>query len=105
MMDSFQYISSANYFWHSMAMTTACSIFLGSFLYNGDHRTLAKGILTLLPYIALLITTTVLRINGLPEINNHVQVYAGLCTIVSLTIFYMLGLFLGVTITKLAHKK
>lgn len=104
MIESFIYISNSSYFWQSMFMTTACSVFLGSFLYNGDLKLLAKGLLTLIPYIALLLTTTSLRIFGLPEITNYHQAYAGIVTIIMLTIFYCLGLIIGVCITKHAHR-
>lgn len=103
MFESFIYISNSSYFWHSMFSTTACSIFIGSFLYNGDFKLFSKGLFTLIPYIVLLLATTTLRINGLPEIINYAQAYAGMATIIMLTIFYCIGLFLGVCVTKYAH--
>lgn len=105
MIEAFEYISHASYFWQSMFMTTACSIFLGAFLYNGDFKLFSKGLLTLIPYILLLLSTTLLRINGLPVITNIHQAYAGLTTIISLSIFYIMGLLIGVCVTRLAHKK
>lgn len=99
----FNYITSAPFFWSTMAMTTASSLWIGALLYNGDFKLFVKSLFTLIPYVALLFATTVVRITNV-EINNHAQAYAGVGTILFLTFFYVLGLLLGVLITKAAHK-
>lgn len=103
-MDAITYVISAPYFWQTMVMTSACSMFLGPMLYNGDYKLLAKGLFTIIPYIALLLTTTIVRISNYP-INNHYMAYAGLVTIIFLSFFYLSGMILGVLITRQAHKR
>ena len=100
---SFQYVMNAPYFVQTMGLTTASSMFIGATLYNGDLKTLAKGMITLIPYVLLLLAVTIIRLTSNP-ITNPVLACAGLATIIFLTIFYVLGLLLGVEVVKLAHK-
>lgn len=102
LIDAWLYVSTAPFFWQSMFMTSACSIFIGALLYNGDAKLLAKGMFTLIPYVLLLLTVTIIRLSGVVILRPY-QAYAGLATIISLSIFYVFGLVLGVFITKLAH--
>lgn len=104
MTESLIYVITAPYFWQTMAMTSASSIWIGALLYNGDLRMLVKGLVTLVPYVSLLVATNVLRISNNP-INDEKLAYAGIITILFLTIFYIKGLIFGVLITKYAHKK
>lgn len=100
---SIQYVINAPYFWQTMFSTSLCSVFLGATLYNGDLAKLAKGMITIIPYTILLIAVNIIRLTSNP-INNPVLAYAGVITIFFLTIFYILGLILGVEVVKLAHR-
>lgn len=102
--DCINYVTIAPYFWHTMVATTMSSIFIGAILYNGDLENLFKGMIALIPYIALLVLTTTIRLSSV-EIESTTMAFAGLTTIAFITFFYILGLVLGVLITKLAHRK
>lgn len=102
--DTLQYIINAPFFFETVGFITASSMFIGATLYNGDLKLFAKGLITLLPYAGLLLLTNAIRIANYP-INNHVQAYAGLATIVVVTVAYVSGLFMGVELVRYALKK
>lgn len=97
---SINYITSASFFYPTMGMTAAASIFLGAAFYNGEIRQMWKAIIVITTYAALLlltITSRVVESLGNPEIphNTHLA-YASTITIFFLTIYYILGIIIGV---------
>ena len=106
LLDSFLYVIADIYFWPSMAVIVMIGIFIGSVLYGGCIRELKKMIISMSIYGLLIATVTSSRV--LPDfvdgrfIAHHP--FSGVATIVLVTIFYLLGTYLGVRITKHAHK-
>ena len=93
------FVTSGHNFWLAMGLTGATGIFIGASLYDGNLSMLKKGILTLLFYAFFIIITIYMRIDGnsgIPIFHRHPQSTAGMITIVFVTIFYILGMILGV---------
>lgn len=104
-LQSLYYVTSDFYFWPSMTFTTMVGIFIGAVIYDGDLKQIGKALVAISSYILLLTTANLTRV--IPEINVVVNPYkpiAGIVTMVIVTIFYLLGMFLGVLITKHAHR-
>ena len=100
------YVMSDQFFWLSMTFTTFIGIFVGSIIYNGDIKDLSKGLILLATYVFMILLPTFFRI--MPQITtsqHQYQLFAGIYTICIVTVFYLFGMFLGVVVTKLAHKK
>lgn len=107
--DAFRYVINDSYFWLSMAFTTSCGVFVGSVLYDGVLREIKKAVVVLGSYAVLLVMTTLARV--LPIVTSpgyhpsqSGQPMAGVVTILLVTTFYLFGIWLGVFITKKAHK-
>ena len=102
------YVVSQPFFWASMGFTTLIGIFIGSVIYDGDLEQMKKGLIVLGSYCIILIISTSTRIfpqiAHTPEASSY-QLYAGIITIFLVSIFYLLGMALGVVITKKAHKE
>lgn len=93
------FVTSANGFWMAMGLTTATGIFIGASLYDGNLSMFKKGAVSIVFYAVLLIITTFLRIDGnsgIPVFQRHPQSTAGMITVFFITIFYLLGMSLGV---------
>jgi hypothetical protein len=102
------YVINQDFFWASMGFTTLIGIFIGSVIYDGDMHEMKKGLIALGSYGVMLLISNSTRI--IPQIHTTepqkiYQLFAGLITIGVVTIFYLLGMFLGVVITKKAHKE
>lgn len=95
------YISAAPYFWGTMGFITAMAMFFGVILYDGKLDEAGKALVGLGSYVSLLLWVNIIRINSVPKINDHVQAYAGIITILVVTSFWCLGLFIGVLISRL----
>lgn len=107
MLNSLLYISQAPYFIETLGLVMACSAWVGASVYNGDLKMLTKGIITIGSYAAFLYLITSTRVNNVVNtvgITNQVMAYAGLVTILVLTIFYILGMIIGVLTIYLVHK-
>lgn len=109
---SVSYVINAPFFYSSMGMTAATSIFIGAAMYNGELKPASKGILAVLSYAILLLITTLPRV--FDRLNNSElafsqertsMAYAGAITIFFLTIWYILGILIGVYTVQRAHKK
>jgi RsiW-degrading membrane proteinase PrsW (M82 family) len=101
---SFFYITSDPFFWPSMSFTTLIGIFIGSVIYDGDMEQIRKALITLCSYCFMLLTVTTTRIMPTIPFTTHPErPFAGVVTIFLVTIFYILGMFLGVFITRKAH--
>lgn len=104
-LNSFIYVMSDGFFWPSMAITVMIGIFVGSTVYDGCVAEMKKMILSLFIYAGIIITVTSSRIfpslfDGVNRVHNP---FSGIATILLVTIFYLLGMCLGVCITKHAH--
>lgn len=104
MQDTILYVISAPYFWQTMSMITSCAIFIGAIVFNGEVRTVLKGVVAIGVYALFLTLTNIIRISN-QVITNYSQAYAGTVTIGFITFFYLLGMFMGVLITKKAVTK
>ncbi len=107
-LSSLKYITSDNFFWGSMAMVSIIGAFIGAVIYDGVLREVKKAIVVILAYAFLIITITSERV--IPQLDRITSEslympFAGIETILIVTIFYSLGMFLGVYLTKKAHKK
>jgi len=107
LLSSLEYVINNDYFWVSMAMTTTIGVFIGSVLYDGVLKEVKKVMVVMLSYTLMIVTTNSARI--LPIINSgnaHSinQPFAGIATTILVTVFYILGMWLGVKITNHAHK-
>lgn len=99
------YVTSDSFFWPSMAITTMIGLFIGAVLYDGCIREIKKLIISMLAYAFMVITVTVERIvpsffDGVFRIHNP---FAGTVTVLAVTLFYLLGMVIGILITKYAH--
>jgi len=104
-LQAFKYVTSDFYFWPSMTFTTMVGIFIGAVIYDGDVREVRKGLIALASYVLLLATVNLTRV--IPEIGAASVPYkpiAGIVTMILVTVFYLFGMWLGVKITKRAHK-
>lgn len=104
LIESIKYIVGDYYFIPSMGVVAMMGIFIGAIIYNGDVKEIKKGLAVLLTYASLLVMANISRI--LPILSytrNTYQPLAGMATIGFVTIFYFLGMILGVLITKKAH--
>lgn len=105
--EAFKYITSDPYFCLSMGLTTSIGMFVGAVIYDGLLRDVKKAVIVLISYAFLLGATTLARV--LPKIPNEVvnvnQPFAGVETIIIITIFYILGMWFGVKLVNKAGKK
>lgn len=108
-MQSINYVTSAQFFYPSMGMTAMTSIFIGAAFYNGEIRAMWKGAIAIGSYAGLLLLTTISRIiqtlqNSNIEHSPAYMAYAGVVTIFFLTIYYILGMIIGVYTVKRVRK-
>lgn len=103
---AFLYVTSDPFFWPSMTFTTLIGIFIGSVIYDGDVEQIRKAIIMLSSYVIMIILVTLTRVidDITPSITQG-KPFAGLITISIVTFFYLIGMLLGVVITKMAHKE
>lgn len=104
---SLNYVTTDQFFWLAMGMTTVLGLFIGAVVYDGVIKDVKKVVIVLLSYVSILSFTNYARIlpiiikDGIHEQN---QPLAGIVTILLVTFFYLLGMILGVFITNKAHK-
>lgn len=110
-MDSFTYISQAPAFWGSMGFTTALGIFIGALLYDGNLNQVMKGVVAVGSHAFMIIWLNLIRINsvlpGLKE-NGHsnaCMALAGTATIVAVSIAWLLGMIIGVSVIRLKYRR
>ncbi|MDE2233520.1 MAG: hypothetical protein KGJ90_05430 [Patescibacteria group bacterium] len=101
------YVVNAPYFWLSMGLVAGVSVFVGAIIYDGDLKTAWKGIISILTYGFFIFEITFTRIlhleNGL-SVQDPTR-YGGLLTILFVTIFWVIGMLLGVFASKKTHKR
>ena len=102
---SILYVVNDPFFLASMGFTTAVGIFIGAVIYDGDLKQIKKVIFSLSSYMMLLLVTNLSR--TIPEITIATSAHkpiASAVTMIIVTVFYLLGMYMGVGITKRAHK-
>ena len=100
----FEYVTQTPSFWPAMGWVTACAMFLGATIYNGDTTKLCKWLITTIPYTLLMIAVNILRLHNV-DINDHVQAYAGSFSILVTSFFYFLGMIMGVGLIHIFVRK
>lgn len=97
---TFEYVSRAPYFWLTMGMVTAVSMFIGAIVFDGDLPTATKGIIGVLSYVFFLIQVQFTRVtDAIPRLKPPSPSYtwhAATVTIIIMTLFWMIGVLLGV---------
>ena len=100
------YVISDPYFWPSMAFTTLVGIFIGAVVYDGLLHEVKKMLLSLTVYAFIILTVNLGR--ALPDvyaIEESFKPLAPSVTIVLVTVFYLLGMYLGVKIVNKVRQK
>ena len=103
---SILYVAHDPFFWPSMAFTTMVGVFIGAIIYDGNTTEVKKMIASLMCYAILIMTVNATRVIPLLQASTNGvlhQPFASIVTIATVTIFYLLGTFIGVRITKKAH--
>lgn len=104
------YVINAPYFYSLIGMTIASAMFVGATLYNGELKQATKGIVTVGSYSGFLLLmfsariTESIRMYGIVA-GREYQVWAGVETIIMSTLAYVIGLLLGVYVSKKAREK
>lgn len=93
------YVIQAPYFWATMGSITAVSIFVGAILYDGILPTAIKGTIAILLYASLIFATHMIRANNsinVKQLTVSEMSYASPVVLVIITIFWVVGVMLGV---------
>lgn len=101
------YVVNSPGFWGSMGFTTATSMLVGALLYDGRLEEFKKGVITITTYGFFIFITMTSRIA--PQIQqldpDKIQIaWGGTVTVFIVTIFYVLGLGLGVSCFRVPHR-
>jgi hypothetical protein len=101
------YVTSDPYFWSSMAFTTMVGIFIGAIVNNGDLEQVKKTILSIFSYFTLIAMVNLTRVipQIIPNMKSPHQIFASTVTLGLVTLFYLLGIFLGVYMVRTAKSK
>lgn len=106
---SLMYVKDQHMFWGSMGFTTSIAMFIGVLLYDGNTKEVNKGFITIFSYASMLLWTTSIRIipNAFERNFNYAdgRPFATIATIFYLTIFWVLGIQVGVRLFKHKHYK
>lgn len=109
LLSSILYVINAQYFYPAMGLTAATSIFIGAAFYNGEIKAMWKGAIAIGSYAGLLLIVTLARV--LERMDGRVltpeqagMAYAGAITTAFLTIYYILGMVIGVYTVKKVRK-
>jgi len=97
-----EYVIIAPFFWGTMGFTTAFGMYVGAILYNGNLGQASKGVFGIFTYAGMLLWITSSRVfNSITEDTKFPLAFAGLITIVITTVFWVLGVFIGVSLLNL----
>jgi hypothetical protein len=102
------YVVGDPFFWMCMAFTTIIGIFIGAIIYDGNVEEVKRGIILLASYFCLITITNLTRI--IPDISrvavgSQQKPLGSIVASAFVTIFYLLGMAIGVQILKKVHKK
>lgn len=104
------YITSAPYFWSTMGIIVGMCMFIGAIIFDGDLSIAYKSMIGLGSYIFFVLQTQTIRISDALA-NNKIRhsepfmAYASNITLIILSIFWIIGVLLGVFISSKYHKK
>jgi hypothetical protein len=101
---TFEYITHDPYFWPSMSITSIVGVFIGAVVHNGDLRQARKTLVSLGFLVFLIIVVNVNRV--LPQIGPETppsHPFASVLTVLSVTLFYLIGMTLGILAVKKAR--
>jgi len=101
------YVIADGFFWPSMAVVVMIGVFIGSVLYDGCVKEIKKMLISVFAYAFMIMSvnfTRVLPQMGTEQIIDVRKPLASIGTIFLVTIFYLLGMWLGVMTTGHAHK-
>jgi hypothetical protein len=104
---AFIYVVTDSFFFPSMAFVTMVGIFIGAVIYDGNMRDLKKMLVSLICYGVLIAMVNLTRV--IPQLpvttpDKLHQPLASIETMLLVTIFYLLGTFVGVEVVKYAHR-
>ena len=107
-------VINAPYFLGSMGFTVAIAMFVGAIIYDGLIEQAKKATVGLFCYIAMLLWVNLIRISeglskfeqsAIDQTPNFANAYNGVVTIFFLTIFWHLGVLIGVNIFRFKKKR
>lgn len=105
---SFCYVYHQSFFWHSMGITTIIGMFIGGIIYDGIMSQVKKGIVSLFFYSiiisAITLTRTIPQIDRAVELHVEYQIFSNVATIILVSLFYFLGMFIGVKLINSVYK-
>ena len=99
------YVLNGEAFWHTIGFTVATAIFIGAAIYDGDTTMLKKGFITIFCYTMVLFLTNVFRLIGNGGNIGHIQRYAGIITLIFVTVAYLTGMVIGVKVVEITRRK
>lgn len=104
---SFAYIASAPYFWLSMGMTIGVAMFVGAIIYDGELEYAWKGLLSISMYGFFLFQVIFTRVTynyaAITTALTPGQAFANLTTVLIVTLFWMMGVMIGVFVSSKYH--
>ncbi len=106
--ESINYVTSAPFFYQAVGITAVNGIWIGAVLYNGEVKTMWKGVITIGCYAVLMLVTNIPRVySRLPNVatENIPMAYASTVTILLVTLWYILGIIIGVITVQHSHQK
>lgn len=107
MNETIAYVISAPHFWETMFSIPVVTAWVGNIIYNGDVKQAQKSLILIGTYVSFLLATTSTRVNNTVRINPGsltVMSNAGIVTIGFVTLFFVVGIILGVLVTQYARK-
>lgn len=101
------YVIWDTFFWPSMAFTTTIGVFIGAVIYDGLLNDIKKMILSLTIYAIIIATVNLTRIVPQFDVNTIIdpsRPFASTITLILVTVFYLLGMYIGVAMVNKAHR-
>lgn len=99
----------APFFWGSMGLTSAIAMLIGALIYDGHVKRAQRGIISVFSYAAMMAWTNLIRVNSLlstypeEEIVFHSNAFNSTITLIFISLAWLFGVFLGVTIFALKN--
>lgn len=108
--DTLLYVINAPYFWGSMGFTVAMAMLIGAYIFDGNIDDAKKGVAVVSSYGMMIVWLMLCRIydttNGFKTLHFSSRpelAFAGIVTVLCVTVAWLFGLVLGVFI--LRHRK
>ena len=101
------YVVRDMFFWPAMAFTTTIGIFIGAVIYDGLLEDIKKMVLSLSVYGLIIATVNLTRViphMGNGDVTDPTKPLASVVTLILVTAFYLLGMYIGVRMVNKAHK-